>query len=152
MLDWKLKNGVVTNMIWRGGAGLSFVLENLQMARGCDLVVIMAGGNDIDAGAPYDELCEMMILIWQKSRSLNIGATLFLSHWPRENQVYNDKIESANQDLRVRFGPLPNVAFWQWDRRLPLERIDSVHLADYCYESAIKYLFGAIKWAFDHLY
>ena len=52
LLHEELNRGEVSvSFLHRGGAELQFVLQNMDQAIGFDIVIVMAGGNDLANGA-----------------------------------------------------------------------------------------------------
>lgn len=149
-LDRKMGNGGEVSFLYRGGVGLQFVMDSMHEAAGYDMLVVMAGGNDLASGAPeaYFDYCYDRILL--EARRLRIKATVFTSLWPRQNAVYNTKLKQINKNMLDKYKGHLDAVFWQWDKRQPMRTYDRVHLERRGYERAIGYLVAAIVWTKNH--
>lgn len=147
ILDRKNGNNTTVDFIFRGGAHLSFVEDQLKhIAHRYHILIVMAGGNDLSSGAlrvhfqaAYDRIANLAF-------NAGIKVVAIPSLWPRQSGIFN----RAVQDHSYVFGDLyrgnPQMVFWQWDRRQPLRTYDGVHLFDYGYRRSISYLFSLIRW------
>lgn len=150
ILDRKLGDGATASLVHSGGAGLRFVLDNLERARNADLLVVMAGGNDLARGASEQYLINTYEYIILRAKALGVKAVAFMSHWTRYDMSRNN-IRVINKNLGKYFRGYPGAVFWQWDTRLRLTTIDGVHLKPNAYRKANFYVFAAIGWSFNHL-
>lgn len=144
ILDRKLGGAVQVSFVARGGIGLDFVQDNLYRARNADIVVVMAGGNDVASGAGVGFLVRSYENIIDQAARLNIKSTVFMSLWPRSNCRFNNQIRRMNVTLWRRFSLYPRVVVWFWDRRLSMRTFDGVHLDERGYRKANFYLFAPI--------
>ena len=148
LMDGKLNRGeIAVSFVYRGGAGLDFILCNMEQARGYDILIVMAGSNDLSRQAkrPYFEHCYR--IIEERSRELGVRQTVITSFWPRKDVQYNRVALLHHQHMSVCLKDHPRMTYWSWDRRQPSRTYDSVHLHQHGYEKAVKYLIAPILWA-----
>lgn len=148
----KLSQGQVRiSFYYRGGAGLRFIEENMEVARGYDLLVVMAGGNDLDNGASYTSMVAMYDRIVRKAMEKNIRAVAITSVWPRSNRAFNQRARYLSERLDVHYATRDQVMFWMWDRRQRYRTIDGVHLLRKAYKKAVSYLLGVVLWCVNNM-
>lgn len=133
--------------IHRGGSGTNFVLQNTHRARGFDIVIVMAGGNDIANGASMDFIKSQFRLIAKNLLNTGVKSVIFTSIWPRKDTAFNRKIRILNNNIKLEYEGNPRVTGWNWDRRQSFKTYDTVHLEKRGYKKGFKYLVSAILWA-----
>lgn len=146
-LDRKLGAGGEATFLCRGGVGLQFVIDRMSEAGGYDIVVVMAGGNDLASGAPDSFFTRCYDRIRSEAQRLRVKITIFTSIWPRQCTAYNNRLRPLMENMMARYTNLPDVVFWQWDRRQSLKTYDGVHLHKRGYQKAVTYLLAPIVWA-----
>ena len=152
LLQDKLNRGEVSvSFIHRGGAELHFILQNLDQARGFDILIIMAGGNDLANGAQLPYYSTYYNYIEEKARELNISQVIITSLWPRHNPAYNAMARQHFEYWSDFYNQHNLIAFWSWDRRQSYRTYDGIHLEQRGYEKAIRYLIAPILWAVKRL-
>ena len=152
LLHTKLNRGEVSvSFSHRGGAGLNFVINNLEQARGFDILVIMAGGNDLTRGAKIPYFQQTYDTIEETARELGVQQVIITSFWPRRAPSYNQMAREHHEYFEDHFIVNGLMTFWSWDRRQSFRTFDGVHLEQKGYQKAIKYLIAPILWAIKHL-
>jgi hypothetical protein len=110
----------------QGGAHLDFVENNLHRAEGFDILVVMAGGNELlEASKQYYMAAHDRILT--ACRELGIRVTIFPSIWPRGDRQFNIKAKQLAEFMAESFQDHPRAVHWMWDRRLPMKNYDGTH-------------------------
>lgn len=152
IIDRKCREGAMDISFYhRGGARLDFVERNLDHAIGCDMLVIMVGGNDLASGIPQNSLVAAYDRITRRALELGIRAVVITSVWPRRDYRFNQRAMHLSQALYDHYLPVERVMFWHWDRRQSFKTYDGVHLEQKGYKKAVTYLLAAILWGVKHL-
>lgn len=155
-LDRKMAPEVEVTMLCRGGTGLQYIKDNIEQARGFDMLLVMTGGNDVANGKPFSFFQKKYSEITAEARHRGVRAIVFSSIWPRKDTNFNNCIRQLNDRSPHNANSLDAVArnngavFWDWDRRQPLQTFDGVHLKRRGYQRSIVYLVAAIVWAKNH--
>jgi lysophospholipase L1-like esterase len=142
--------GASVRLMFKGGAHLNFIEDNLEQLRGFDVVVVMAGGNDLSSGASEGYFEALYSRIYRGALRVGVRAVVFTSIWPRQDSRFNSKARSISRRMERKYEDHPYVVFWQWDRRQTFRTYDGVHLPVNGYRRAILYLTSPIMWTITH--
>ena len=114
--------------IWQGGAGINWAEQQVGRCAGFRLVVLMIGGNDLDAGwcSPY-QLADRIGFLAHQILQEGAETVVIPSLWPRSNVNYNTRARQYAGIMERRFSFDPQVTFWLWDRRQAWRNVDGVH-------------------------
>ena len=152
LLHTKLSRGEVSvSFSHRGGAGLNFILNNIEQARGFDILIIMAGGNDLTRGAKIPYFKQTYDTIEEMARELGVKQVIITSFWPRRAPAYNHMAREHHEYFEDHFRTNRLMTFWNWDRRQAFRTYDGVHLEQRGYQKAVRYLIAPILWSIKHL-
>ena len=148
LLHEKLNRGEVSvSFLHRGGAELQFILQNMDQARGFDIVIVKASGNDLANGAQPPYYSYYYDSIEAKARELNISQVIITSLWPRHNPSYHAVARQHFKYWSGHYSQHNFITFWSWDRRQSYRTYDGTHLEQRGYEKAVQYLIAPILWA-----
>ena len=130
---------------------MDFVLRELQQARDFDVVVIMAGGNDLSTGVTLPQFEAAYSNIEYAARRANIKSVVVASIWPREDGHFNRLARRHSEFFSNIWYQHDLFTFWHWDRRQAFRTYDGVHLERRGYRKATRYLVAPILWALKHV-
>lgn len=143
--------GVELRWLYQGGAGVAWAEVNRSAVRGCHVVVLMVGGNDLANGLSIGQLADRVHqLAVDMVSSHGVGCVVVTSLWPRRLARYNRQAGDYASLMEQRLSPNGPVIFWRWDRRQPWSTCDGVHLTGHGYWRAATYLVAAVVWALSN--
>jgi lysophospholipase L1-like esterase len=129
----------------KGGVHIGYVESILEEVEDCDILVVMAGGNELqEASFQYYTAAHDRILAAARARG--IKAVVFPSIWPRSDNDYNAKARRLANYMNTRYWKHPLAVHWEWDRRQAMRNYDGVHLLKRGYAKAARYLVSLILW------
>ena len=141
-LGWELE----VTVLCQGGTGLEYVRQNINMATGFDMLVVMTGGNDVANGKDETFLEYQYGEIAMRAHYIGVQEVVFTSIWPRKDRGFNDYIKELNSSKLKKYAVEYGAIFWLWDKRQPFFTEDGVHLSRRGYQRAVEYLTSAILW------
>ena len=151
LLEEKLHRGQMrVDFMFRGGAKLDWVLHNIDEAEGYDILVVMAGGNDLSSGATKHYFDRHYQWLEEQAWRLRLKSVIITSIWPRGDRQYNRMALAHNTYMVHKYFPNPFVTFWEWDLRQPFRTVDGVHLEQKGYKKSMTYLLAPINWVVNH--
>ena len=127
------------------------MLRNMDKTYGYDVVVIMAGGNDLDAGAKWPYFNTTYNQIAEEAQYYGVKKVVITSIWPRWDKRFNSRARQLEEQTEERFKQHSRVTYWSWDKRQSYVTYDGVHLRRKGYEKAITYLLAPILWIIKRL-
>ena len=137
--------------VHKGGAQLHFVHCNLEQARGYDILIVMAGGNDLASGAKLDYYRRYYDIIETEAREMGVQQVIITSFWPRQDSAYNTMVRQHHEYWTAHYDHHNLMTFWTWDRRQCFRTYDGIHLEQRGYQKAIRYLIAPILWAIKRI-
>ena len=113
LLESKLNRGEVeVFFLYREGAKLNHVLDNINAARGYEVLVIMAGGNDLSSGAGRHCYYRYYHCLENQAKQMSINAVVITTLWPRADKFYNRMVYWHNEYMMENYWDHPFVTFW----------------------------------------
>ena len=104
LLESKLNRGEVeVFFLYRGGAKLIHVLDDIDAARGYDVLVIMAGRDDLSSGAGRHHYDGCYHCLENRAKHMGIKAVVITSLWPRADQFYNRMVYWHNEYMMEKY-------------------------------------------------
>ena len=101
--------------VHKGGAQLHFVYCNLEQARGYDILIVMAGGNDLASGAKLEYYRRYYDIIETEAREMGVQQVIITSFWPRQDSAYNTMVCQHHEYWTVHYDHHNLMTFWTWD-------------------------------------
>ena len=133
------------DLLYRGGTGIQFGMNNVTEARAYDIVVIMLGGNDIANGASIHNITRRLEDL-ANALIRSVRHVIITSIWPRQNRSFNSTAQQITEYLLQRYRNHRDITFWTQDRRLSMALIDGTHLRPRAYQRAAMYILSPILW------
>lgn len=137
----------------QGGSNVAYHRQRKELAAAADIAIVLCGGNDLSCSTPERVAADIKEFVSELNQ---MGVPVILmGFWRREDEQYNTNVDTLNQILYNLFpvseATMRKVRFWPWDRRLPQNTFDGVHLCNSGYYKAARYLSSAILWAIRHM-
>jgi hypothetical protein len=148
IITQKIKD-VQVDFVSRGGATLGFVEGSMHRTQGYDVLVVMAGGNELHKAEPgYYYAAHDRIM--DSAKRLGIRSVIFPAIWPRSDRVFNERARRLSLLMEQRYWRDPYAVHWIWDRRQSMRNYDRVHLENKGYKKAMNYFISMILWTIKH--
>jgi len=95
----------------------SYLSLNMDQAQGFDVLVVVAGGNDLDNGAKRPYFDTTYDQIDQEARFYGVRKVIITSLWPRWYGRYNRSARRHEEYMEAKFRGHRRIIFWTWDER-----------------------------------